>query len=144
MTMQHANLDHFLTAQQQHYAAALGEIKRGKKTSHWMWFIFPQLQGLGHSEMAFRYGIESLEQAKAYLSHPVLGKRLIEISTALLHCPATTATELMGSPDDLKLRSSMTLFSELDTSPVVFKEVLALFFKGEKDPKTLALLGRSA
>ncbi|MFD0941045.1 DUF1810 domain-containing protein [Pedobacter boryungensis] len=139
---QEANLDHFITAQAHTYTTALREIKNGKKTSHWMWFVFPQLEGLGHSEMAIRYGIKSLKQAEAYLSHPILGQRLIEISTALLQSSTDNATELMGSPDDLKLRSSMTLFSVICPNSV-FNDVLDQFFKGEKDPKTLRLLGKS-
>ena len=136
-------LDRFIAAQQHSYPAALKEIKNGRKSSHWMWYIFPQLKGLGHSEMAIRYGIENIQEAKSYLAHPILGKRLIEISTSVLEVNTENATQLMGSPDDLKLHSSMTLFSELKNTNSVFQEVLNKFFNGEKDAKTLALLDRS-
>lgn len=143
MTTQQACLDHFITAQKQSYATALQEIKNGKKITHWMWFIFPQLQGLGHSEIAIRFSIKSLEQAQAYLSHPILGQRLIEIASAVLQSNIKNATQMMGSPDDLKLHSSMTLFNELSPTNPVFNAVLIKFFKGKKDPRTLALLSRS-
>lgn len=137
-----AKLDRFISAQQQTYATALQEIKKGKKHSHWMWYIFPQLAGLGHSEMAKHYAINSLAEAEAYLAHPVLGEHLIEISTALLKLKTNNATQVMGSPDDVKLRSSMTLFASLKDSPAVFKQVLDKFYGGQLDPKTLELLGK--
>ncbi|MFI5453413.1 DUF1810 domain-containing protein [Pedobacter sp. UC225_61] len=143
MTIRKAKLEHYVSAQNQSYASALQEIKNGRKTSHWMWFIFPQLQGLGHSEMSIRYGIESLDHASTYLSHPILGQRLIEIASAVLQSNIKNATQMMGSPDDLKLHSSMTLFNELSPTNPVFNAVLIKFFKGEKDPRTLALLSRS-
>jgi len=133
-------LERFLSAQQQSYQSALTEIRNGKKASHWMWYIFPQLKGLGSSQMAIHYGIENLDEAKAYLAHPTLGKRLVEISTAALETKTSHATTLMGSPDDLKLRSCMTLFSELKPTHPVFQQVLDKYFKGEKDHRTLALL----
>jgi len=133
-------LDRFLYAQQQMYADALAEISSGKKRSHWMWFIFPQLLGLGQSDMAMKYGIQSAEEAQMYLAHPILGKRLIAISKAVLDSTTTNATQLLGSPDDLKLRSCMTLFSELENTNSIFQSVLDKFFSGQKDPKTLSLL----
>jgi len=137
-----AKLDRFISAQQQTYATALQEITQGKKHSHWIWYIFPQLAGLGHSEMAKHYAINSLTEAEAYLAHPVLGEHLIEISTALLKLKTNNATQVMGSPDDIKLRSSMTLFASLKDSPAIFKQVLDKFYGGQLDPKTLELLGK--
>jgi uncharacterized protein (DUF1810 family) len=106
-----SNLKRFLDAQAGDYATALAEISNGSKRSHWMWYIFPQIDGLGYSEMAKRYAISDLPEAAGYLAHPVLGPRLVEISKALLTLPGNNATAVMGSPDNLKLRSSMTLFS---------------------------------
>jgi uncharacterized protein (DUF1810 family) len=107
------NLKRFLDAQQRDYAIALNEIKAGRKRTHWMWYIFPQVAGLGYSEMAKRYAIRNRDEAIAYLGHPTLGKRLIEISENLLLVASNNATEIMGRPDDLKLRSCMTLFALL-------------------------------
>ncbi len=109
-------LSRFIDAQQRDYDRALGEIRQGRKQSHWMWYIFPQLAGLGHSETARFYGIKDGQEARDYLAHPVLGSRLIEISTALLDIDGRTANQVMGSPDDLKLRSSMTLFSLVENT----------------------------
>lgn len=139
----YANLDRFIDAQNRSYPTALREIKNSRKTSHWMWYIFPQLKGLVHSEMAMLYAIEDLNEAQKYYAHPILENRLIEISTAVLETKTENATQLMGSPDDLKLRSSMTLFSELNPTHPVFQQVLDKFFNGEKDPKTLTLLNQS-
>lgn len=135
-----SDLKKFLDAQQRDYAVALSEIRAGKKTSHWMWYIFPQIYGLGFSEMSKRYAINDLPEAAAYLSHPVLGKRLIEISNTLLNLPAHDAREVMGSPDDLKLCSSMTLFAQVPGADPVFAAVLKKYFQGEKDKATLQLL----
>ena len=135
-----ANLNRFLDAQDGDYARALAEIKRGRKQSHWMWYIFPQLAGLGFSETARFYSINDLAEARAYLQHPILGPRLIEISTALLHHQGKTANQILGSPDDLKLRSSMTLFGLVENADPVFQAVLAHYFDGAPDPKTLALV----
>lgn len=134
------NLARYINAQHQAYAIALKEICNGKKTSHWMWYIFPQLAGLGHSEMAKYYAISSLTEAEEYLAHPLLGNRLVKISTALLELESSNASEVLGSPDDLKLHSCMTLFASLKDSPSVFKQVLDKFYNGEMDLKTLALL----
>ncbi|WP_019949751.1 DUF1810 domain-containing protein [Hymenobacter aerophilus] len=133
-------LQHFLDAQQSTYQTALTEIQNGRKRSHWMWFIFPQLKGLGFSETARFYGLDGATEAAAYLAHPVLGPRLVEICEALLQQPATDATRIFGSPDDLKLCSSMTLFGAVPGAPTVFGRVLERFYGGQSDPKTLALL----
>jgi uncharacterized protein (DUF1810 family) len=136
------NLQRFLDAQRADYPTALAELTAGRKRSHWMWYIFPQLQGLGFSDMAHRYGITGAAEAAAYLAHPVLGARLIEISRALLALPGSNATSIMGSPDDLKLRSSMTLFAQVPGADGVFQAVLDKFFGGQADAKTVQLLGR--
>lgn len=134
------NLDRFLDVQAQAYARALSEIKAGKKTSHWMWFIFPQIKGLGQSEIAKHYSIKNLDEAAAYLNHPVLGKHLIEISYALLNIDEKTANQIFGNPDDLKLRSSMTLFASVRNSNPVFDKVLAKYFNAQPDKLTLQIL----
>jgi uncharacterized protein (DUF1810 family) len=137
------SLQRFLSAQDRSYAAALQEIQRGRKTSHWMWYVFPQLQGLGLSETARYYAIKDAAEAQAYLQHPVLGKRLMEISEALLQLPGNDAYAIFGSPDDLKLRSSMTLFAALPGASPVFQQVLDKYYNGRKDEKTVALLGKN-
>ena len=134
-------LQRFLDAQQSTYQTALAEIQSGRKRSHWMWFIFPQLQGLGLSETARFYAIQDAREAAAYLAHPVLGPRLLEISGALLALDSTDANRIFGSPDDVKLRSSMTLFRAVPGAAAVFGQVLERFFGGVPDPRTLALLG---
>lgn len=133
-------LKRFLDAQQSDYATALSEIQNGRKRSHWVWYIFPQMQGLGYSEMARYYGIKNLQEAEDYLHHPVLGKRLIEISNALLPLQSSNATSVMGSPDDLKLKSSMTLFAAVPEADPVFQQVLDKFYQGSKDQQTLQML----
>lgn len=138
--MQTITLKKFVTAQQRDYLQALSEIKAGRKTSHWMWYIFPQLKGLGYSEMASYYGIKDLTEALAYLQHPVLGKNLIEITTALYNLKSNDAHAIFGSPDDLKLKSSMTLFSQVPGTLPIFDKVLQKFYGGEKDQRTLNLL----
>jgi len=134
------NLERFIQAQQSDYAIALSEIKSGKKQSHWMWYIFPQVLGLGYTSTSIEYGIKNLDEATAYLNNEVLGKRLIEISNALLQLETNDAHEVFGSPDDIKLRSSMTLFSLVPGADKVFQLVLDKFFNGKKDDKTLELL----
>jgi uncharacterized protein (DUF1810 family) len=134
------DLNRFITAQEGIYQTALSEIKSGRKRSHWMWFIFPQIQGLGYSDMAKRYAIEDLHEAAAYLTHPVLGPRLIEISKALLTLPENNPNQIMGSPDDMKLRSSMTLFSLVAGADLVFEAVLKKLFNGQKDTATLQII----
>jgi uncharacterized protein (DUF1810 family) len=137
------SLQRYLSVQDRSYAAALQEIQRGRKTSHWMWYVFPQLQGLGLSETARYYAIKDAAEAQAYLQHPVLGKRLMEISEALLQLPGDDAYAIFGSPDDLKLRSSMTLFAALPGASPVFQQVLDKYYNGRKDEKTVALLGKN-
>ena len=132
----------FLDAQANDYPTALAEIKAGRKRSHWIWYIFPQLQGLGFSETARYYGIKDAAEAAAYLKHPVLGSRLVEISRVLLGLPGSDANRIMGSPDDLKLKSSMTLFGAVPGAEPVFGAVLDTFFAGARDAKTLQLLGQ--
>src|SRR5690606_6493004 len=134
-------LQRFLDAQEKDYAVALPEIKNGRKKSHWIWYIFPQIKGLGFSETSRFYAIKDLQEAEAYLQHPVLGERLIQISNALLELPENDANKIFGSPDDLKLKSSMTLFASIDNKNQVFSKVLDKFFNGERDIKTLQILG---
>ena len=137
------DLERFVAAQQDKYATALAEIKAGRKRSHWMWYIFPQLKGLGLSEMARLYGIHDINEAEAYLAHPVLGKRLLDICHELSLQPGKDAHAIFGSPDDLKLRSCLTLFAALDNTHPVFETLLKKFYNGSKDVKTLKLLGVS-
>jgi uncharacterized protein (DUF1810 family) len=134
------NLNRFLGAQESFYADALKEIKQGYKQSHWIWFIFPQMRGLGRSPMAENYGIKSIEEARAYLEEPILKKRLIEISSALLkHKGKSTAYEILGTLDAIKVRSSMTLFDHVMPN-AIFADVLDAFYNGERDVMTLELL----
>jgi uncharacterized protein (DUF1810 family) len=138
-----ANVDlkRFLDAQQQDYQAALNEVKAGRKRSHWIWYIFPQISGLGFSSTSVFYAIKDIEEAGAYLQHPVLGQRLLEITKILLELPESNATVVLGSPDDLKLKSCMTLFANVQGSSTIFQQVLDKFFDGEMDSKTLKILG---
>ncbi|QKG55690.1 DUF1810 domain-containing protein [Hymenobacter sp. BRD128] len=135
-----SNLQRFLDAQARDYAPALAEIKAGRKRSHWMWYIFPQIQGLGYSSTAQHYAIADAAEAAAYLAHPTLGPRLVEIAQALLGLPGNNATAIMGTPDDLKLGSSMTLFAQVPGASPVFQQVLDKFFGGAPDVRTLQLL----
>lgn len=130
----------FLDAQNQVYLKALSEIKNGKKETHWMWYIFPQIKGLGSSETAQYYAIKDLNEATAYLQHPILGKHQIEISEELLNLNEKTATQIFGTPDDMKLRSSMTLFANVKNTNPVFAKVLDKYFNGLADDLTLQLL----
>ncbi len=130
----------FLDAQNQVYLKALSEIKKGKKDTHWMWYIFPQIKGLGSSETAKQYGIKDLNEATAYLQHPILGKHLIEIAEEVLNLKGKTATEIFGTPDDMKLRSCMTLFANVENTNPVFQKVLDKYFNGLADELTLQLL----
>jgi len=136
-------LDKFLKAQASSYASAKAELEVGKKTSHWMWFIFPQIKGLGSSETAHYYALADLKEAELYLRHPVLGKRLIDLAEILLRIPSNKATEIFGTPDDMKLRSSMTLFSQVKNADPVFDKVLDKFFNGEKDNRTINILKKT-
>ena len=136
------HLERFLTAQEHHYATALAEIRRGRKDSHWIWYVFPQLKGLGKSDYSQYYGISGLEEARAYLAHPVLRARLLEISQALLEQENRDPQAVMGHIDSRKLRSSMTLFAAAEPDCPVFGQVLDAFFGGQQDPLTLKLLAR--
>jgi uncharacterized protein (DUF1810 family) len=134
------NLCRFVSAQKGVFDVALAELKAGCKESHWMWFIFPQLEGLGYSSTARKYAIRNLEEARAYLQNSVLGPRLIECCRALLSVNGKSAPEIMGHPDDLKLRSSMTLFSLATGSRTEFEAVLKKYFDGVQDARTIELL----
>lgn len=136
------DLQRFLTAQERNYTDALQEIKRGHKTTHWMWYVFPQVAGLGLSETAKFYAVKDVAEATAYLQHPVLGKRLVEISEAMLQLPGNDPYKILGSPDDIKLQSSMTLFGALPDAPPVFQQVLEKYYGGKKDGRTLEIIGK--
>ena len=135
------NLNRFISAQDRVYDRVLAELKNGRKRSHWMWYIFPQLDGLAKSATSKSYAIKSREEAIAYLNHSVLGARLKECAEAVLAVEGKTVSEILGYPDDLKLKSSMTLFSEVTTDPI-FNRVLDKYFQGERDDKTLQLLNK--
>ena len=137
-----AGLERFVKAQAYDYDTALREIRGGRKRSHWMWYIFPQLQGLGFSSTAQYYGIRDLEEAKDYMEHPVLGARLAEISEALLALETSDPSAVMGYPDDPKLRSCMTLFELAAPEQPVFARVLEKYYSGRRDRRTLELLGK--
>lgn len=134
------DLARFVAAQEDSWDAAIGELRRGRKTTHWMWFVFPQIAGLGRSDMARRYAIGSLDEARGYLAHPLLGARLRAGCDALLAHPRSSAEEIMGGIDAVKLRSSMTLFAAAADDPALFDAVLARFFTGARDDATLALI----
>ena len=137
---QSGNLHRFLDAQESDYEIALSEIKNGRKRSHWMWYIFPQISGLGFSEVSRYYAIRNIDEAGRYLNHPVLGNRLVQISNVLLSLATNNAKTIFPGPDDLKLKSSMTLFSLLPNADLIFQSVLDKFFGGEKDQKTLKII----
>ncbi|MEO7121357.1 MAG: DUF1810 domain-containing protein [Ginsengibacter sp.] len=134
------SLQRFIDAQENVYPTALSEIRNGRKRSHWMWFVFPQIAGLGFSPTSKLYAIKNIEEAAAYLQHPVLGKRLNDISKELLKVENNNAYSIFGSPDDIKLQSSMTLFSSVRNSEKVFGLVLQKYFNGKKDFHTLKIL----
>jgi uncharacterized protein (DUF1810 family) len=133
------DLQRFVTAQAPVIEQVLEELRAGRKRSHWMWFVFPQLKGLGASTMAQHYGIVSLEEAQAYLAHPVLGPRLRECCALMLAVPDRSAHEILGSPDDLKFRSCLTLFALAAPQERVFGEALQRFYGGQPDARTQAL-----
>ena len=136
------DLERFVEAQRGVYGRALAELRAGRKTSHWMWYVFPQLAGLGSSGNAQFYGIRGLDEARAYLAHPVLGARLVECAESLLELPGRlTATDIVGYPDDLKLRSCATLFARVAPAGSVFDRLLDRYYGGAGDERTLALLG---
>ena len=134
-------LDRFLDAQRGDYAAALAEVRRGRKTSHWMWYIFPQIAGLGQSSTARYYSIRDLEEAREYYAHPVLGQRLREISGALLELRGSDPVAVFGGIDSMKLKSSMTLFAVAAPDDPLFRQVLDKYYGGEQDVLTLRILG---
>lgn len=134
------DLQRFLDAQAKVYADVCDELRRGKKRSHWMWFIFPQIKGLGHSETAKHFAIVSLAEAQAFLAHPVLGNRLRECSRLVLAIEGESAEAIFGDPDNLKFRSSMTLFAAVDPQDSVFEECLTKYSWGKPDPATLLQL----
>ena len=135
------DLNRFVTAQEAVYERALAELKGGQKRSHWMWYIFPQIDGLGFSATTRHYAVKSMEEARAYLQHPVLGRRLRECAEAVMSVEGRSVSEIFGYPDDMKLQSSMTLFAQADPG-AVFDRVLDRYFRGERDVRTLQLLGK--
>lgn len=136
------DLTRFVQAQDRDYERAISEIRSGRKRSHWMWYIFPQFDGLGFSPTSQHYAIKSIAEAEAYLRHPVLGPRLLECVRATLGLEGRSASEVFGSPDDMKLRSCATLFASVSPAGSVFAQLLDKYFDGGRDEKTLELLGR--
>jgi uncharacterized protein (DUF1810 family) len=135
------NLRRFVDAQADNYEDAISEIRGGRKRTHWMWYVFPQIDGLGFSSTAKHFAIKSIDEARAYLEHPVLGARLRECAEAALRIEGKSAAEVFGSPDDLKLKSSATLFACVSPPGSVFEQLLAKFYQGSRDARTLELLG---
>ena len=135
------NLNRFVEAQQDDYTRALAEIRSGRKRSHWMWYVFPQFEGLGSSTTSRRYAIKSVAEAEAYLRHPTLGPRLLECCEAALGVAGRSALEVFGSPDDVKLRSCATLFASVSPAGSVFERLLGKYFQGRRDEKTSRLMG---
>lgn len=138
------NLQRFLTAQASIYDRVLAELRSGRKSSHWIWFIFPQIAGLGHSAMAQQFAIASLDEAKAYLQHPTLGPRLRACTQLVLDVNGRSAEEIFGYPDNLKFRSCMTLFLTAVTDNTLFNNALEKYFDGQPDQKTLDILARQS
>jgi uncharacterized protein (DUF1810 family) len=134
------DLQRFVDAQQSVHAQVLAELHAGRKQGHWMWFVFPQLAGLGHSAMAQRYALAGREEALAYLRHPLLGPRLRECTALVLAVPGRSLLQILGTPDDLKFRSSMSLFAAVAPDEPLFAAALQQYFSGAPDPRTLALL----
>ncbi len=134
------DLARFVTAQEAAYQRALEEIRAGRKTTHWMWFIFPQFRGLGLSPMSMMFSIKSVDEARAYLAHPVLGARLVACAEAVLRVEGKSAREILGPPDDQKLQSCATLFAAVGEKGNVFEQVLEKYFEGLKDAKTVELM----
>jgi uncharacterized protein (DUF1810 family) len=135
------NLKRFLDAQEDHYATALREIKSGRKRTHWMWFIFPQFDGLGFSSTSKLYAIKSIDEAKSYLDHPVLGPRLLECAKAVVSVEGRSAHDIFGTPDDMKLQSCASLFALVSPTGSVFDRLLDNYYASERDRKTLRLIG---
>ncbi|MCW8994871.1 MAG: DUF1810 domain-containing protein [Psychromonas sp.] len=138
------NLKRFINAQNRCYANVLKELQQGKKSSHWMWFIFPQIAGLGRSATAQKYAIKSLQEAKAYLQDPLLGKRLIECTALVMRIEKSSAAKIFGFPDYLKFQSSMTLFANIAQSPEIFKDALDKFYDGVADQNSIDILNKAA
>jgi uncharacterized protein (DUF1810 family) len=138
------DLARFVRAQEPDYAQAISEIRRGQKRSHWMWYVFPQFDGLGFSATSRQYSIKSVAEAEAYLRHPILGPRLLESARAALGVEGRSALEVFGSPDDMKLRSSATLFASVSPAGSVFEQLIDRYFGGEPDVNTLRLLGQKS
>lgn len=138
------NLHRFIDAQLRDYPNALSEIKGGKKQSHWMWYIFPQLSGLGRTEISQYYAIQDIDEARAYMQEPMLCSHLLEICTALLEQKTDDANKIFGFPDDMKLKSSMTLFAQACPDQEIFQKVLDKFFNGIPDQKTIDLIKENA
>lgn len=136
------DLERFVEAQHGVFDEACTELRHGRKTGHWMWFIFPQIAGLGFSAMSQHYAIRSIDEARVYLAHPALGARLREICRVVNGIEGKTAHEIFGSPDDMKLRSSVTLFAHASEDNAVFLEILKKYFGGAEDPRTLKLMGK--
>jgi uncharacterized protein (DUF1810 family) len=136
------DLMRFVRAQEGTYDQALSELKLGRKRSHWIWWIFPQLDGLGFSPITKRFSIKSEDEARAYLAHPILGPRLIECAEAIVSVQGKSARDILGSPDDLKLKSCATLFAQVSPLGSVFEQILEKFYSGEGDAATLRLLTR--
>jgi uncharacterized protein (DUF1810 family) len=136
------DLSRFIKAQDGVYDRALGELKRGRKSSHWMWFVFPQIDGLGFSSTTKYYSIKSLQEAREYLDHPILGQRLRECAETILALEGLSASAVFGYPDDLKLKSSMTLFAQVAGPKSVFEQLIQKYFQGSRDERTLQLLER--
>ncbi|MEP6832466.1 MAG: DUF1810 domain-containing protein [Gemmatimonas sp.] len=134
------NLERFVTAQRMSFDSALDEIRNGHKRSHWMWFIFPQFAGLGHSSRSIKYSIKSVAEAKAYLTHDLLGPRLLEIARATLAVDGRSALEIFGAPDDVKLQSCATLFAQVSPNDSAFHALLGKYFDGQMDVRTLQLM----
>jgi uncharacterized protein (DUF1810 family) len=135
------DLERFILAQERVYSTVVGELRNGRKASHWMWFIFPQIDGLGFSPTARHYAIRSLEEANEYLAHPILGSRLIECTGLVNNVEGKSLREIFGSPDDMKFHSSVTLFSLIEPRESVFEHALTKYFSGDLDERTLAILG---
>lgn len=136
------DLERFVRAQASVYDQALAELRNGRKRTHWIWFIFPQIEGLGYSSTSRHYAIKSLEEARAYLRHPLLGSRLVECAQAVLAVEGRTVSDILPYPDDLKLRSSMTMFECVEHPGSVFAQVLEKCFQGKRDERTIQLLKR--
>jgi len=134
------NLTHFIAAQDPVYNDVLSELKAGQKRTHWMWFIFPQIEGLGQSEIAKRYAIKNTDEARAYLSHPILGKRLIECAEAVKAIQDRSASQIFGYPDDMKFRSSLTLFASVAGEKSIFHDLISKYYAGKPDERTIEIL----